>query len=306
MTSTATPVAAAGGDAAQQPREPAFEDLAHSVDEAARAVADLDGPARQAAQELRAAIEAAHRAALITIVRRLRAEPGGQEILFELVDDPLVRMLFSLHGIIRPDPVTEATRVLAAMRPRLQSRGGDVELVRIEGGTAYLRLHGACDGGSMAAVTMREEVVRALVAGVPAVTTVEVLAGEPAPVLIPLSALRRRDDATPEPGWVKTLTAGDVPEGAITQLRLVAVTGTEQDVIVVRIDGRMTAYKDECAHQGLPLGGGLLDPSAGTLTCPWHGYCYDALSGECMSAPGAALQQLPLRIEDEHVWIRVG
>jgi len=68
----------------------------------------------------------------------------------------------------------------------------------------------------------------------------------------------------------------------------------------------MTAYKDACAHQGLPLGGGLLDPSAGTLTCPWHGYCYDALSGECMSAPGAALQQLPLRIEDEHVWIRVG
>lgn len=235
-----SPVAGPGG-AAKQAGSPAFEDLARRVDEAARAVANLDEPARRAAHELRAAIEAAHRDALITIVRRLRAEPGGRGVLFELVDDPLVRMLFSLHGIIRPDPVTEPVR--------------------------------------------------------PA---------EPTPVLIPLSAVRRRDDASLEPGWVKTLSAGDVPEGAITQLRLVAVSGAEQDAIVVRIDGRLTAYKDECAHQGLPLGGGLLDPAAGTLTCPWHGYCYDALSGECMSAPGAALERLPLRVEDGHVWIRAG
>ena len=31
----------------------------------------------------------------------------------------------------------------------------------------------------------------------------------------------------------------------------------------------------------------------------------DATSGECLSAPGAQLEQLPLRVDDGDVWIRV-
>jgi hypothetical protein len=83
--------------------EPSFEALARAVDDAAAAVAKLDDRPRAAAQEQRAAIEAAHRAGLVTIVRRLRADDAARALLFELVDDPLIRMLFSLHGIIRTD-----------------------------------------------------------------------------------------------------------------------------------------------------------------------------------------------------------
>ena len=36
-------------------------------------------------------------------MRTLRADDAGRELLFALVDDPLIRMLFSLHGIIRTD-----------------------------------------------------------------------------------------------------------------------------------------------------------------------------------------------------------
>ena len=49
----------------------------------------------------------------------------------------------------------------------------------------------------------------------------------------------------------------------------------------------------------------MLDLSNNTLTCPWHGFCYDATSGECLSAPGAQLEQLPLRVDDGDVWVRV-
>jgi hypothetical protein len=83
--------------------EPSFEALAQAVDEAAAAVAQLDEVPREVAGELRAAIEAAHKAGLVTIVRRLRGDDAGRALLFELVDDPLIRMLFSLHGIIRTD-----------------------------------------------------------------------------------------------------------------------------------------------------------------------------------------------------------
>lgn len=83
--------------------EPSFEELAQAVDAAAAEVATLDDGPRKAAEQQRAAIEAAHKAGLVTIVRRLRADDAGRALLFELVDDPLIRMLFSLHGIIRTD-----------------------------------------------------------------------------------------------------------------------------------------------------------------------------------------------------------
>jgi hypothetical protein len=84
--------------------EMSVESLAKAVDEAAAAVRELDDVPRKAAGELRTAIEAVHRAGLVTIVRRLRADDAGRALLYELADDPLVRMLFSLHGIIRTEP----------------------------------------------------------------------------------------------------------------------------------------------------------------------------------------------------------
>ena len=57
-------------------------------------------------------------------------------------DDPTVHLLLSLHGIVRPDPVTHANQVLASVRPQLHSHGGDVTLVRVEDGTAFVRLEG--------------------------------------------------------------------------------------------------------------------------------------------------------------------
>jgi nitrite reductase/ring-hydroxylating ferredoxin subunit len=77
-------------------------------------------------------------------------------------------------------------------------------------------------------------------------------------------------------------------------------------VLVVNLHQRLTAYVNECAHEALPLDNAVLDVDNGTLTCPWHGFCYDAASGECLTAPAAQLEQLPLRIDDGHVWIRVG
>lgn len=303
MTATAQPVPGT---------EPSFEELAKRVDEAAAVVADLDGPARAAAEDLKTALEAVHRAGLVTIVRRMRGDDRAREVLFELVDEPEVRMLLSLHGIIRPDPVTEANRVLQAVRPQLQSHGGDVDLVNVEDGVAYVRLSGACNGCSMSSVTLRNTVEEALVANVAPITKVEVLPSEPSPTLIPLGEIGmgrpagETSEQQAERGWVRTAPVADVADGKITPMSLVSGDGTQHEVIVVLLDGRLSAYANACAHEGLPLDGAMIDSQAGTLTCPWHGFCYDALSGECMSAPGAQLEQLPLRVDEGHVWIRVG
>jgi len=290
---------------AEPTAEPTFEQLARRVDDAVRAVGGLDGPARTVAEELKAAVEAVHRAGLVTIVRRMRTDEATRELLFELVDDPVVHLLLSLHGIIRPDPLTVANRVLVDIRPQLQSHGGDVTLVRIEDSVAYVRLEGACNGCSMSSVTLRNLVEEALVEGVASVTAVEVLPNEPSPALIPLESLWVRP-GTAADSWVEAAPVEAITVDAISPLCLTTGSGRAVDVIVVNLGQRLTAYQNACAHEGMPLDNALLDFDNDTLTCPWHGFCYDALSGECLSAPGAQLQQLPLRIDAGQVWIRVG
>ena len=91
----------------------------------------------------------------------------------------------------------------------------------------------------------------------------------------------------------------------LTAVSLAGDGGQPTDVLIVNVGQRLSAYRNECAHEALPLTDAMLDLSNGTLTCPWHGFCYDASSGECLSAPGAQLEQLPLRIDDGDVLVRV-
>jgi len=283
--------------------EPGFEELAQRVDDAVAALDGLDPGARKVAEELQSAVEAVHRAGLVSIVRSLRADERSRPVLFDLVEDPVVHLLLSLHGILRPDPVTSANQVLDSVRPQLHSHGGDVALVRIEDGTAFVRLEGACNGCSMSSVTLRNLVEDALVQGVPAVTKVEVVAAEPSPTLIPVESLRIGRDPAAE-GWARLGPAAGVAVDEITAATL-SNGGRSVEVIVVNLGQRLSAYRNECAHEALPLNEAVLDLSNGTLTCPWHGFCFDATSGECLSAPGAQLEQLPLRVDDGEVWVRL-
>lgn len=51
------------------------------------------------------------------------------------------------------DNVEAINGVLNEVRPALASHGGDASLVAIEGKTVRIKLHGACDGCPMSAMT---------------------------------------------------------------------------------------------------------------------------------------------------------
>ncbi len=155
-------------------------------------------------------------------------------------------------------------------------------------------------------MTLRTLVEGALTEGVPpGVHLVEVLPNEPSPTLISVESLTIGLNPANE-GWVRVGPVADVPDGNITATSLTADSGAYAEVVLVNVGNRITAYRNECAHEALPLDNAVLDVSNGTLTCPWHGFCYDATSGECLTAPGAQLEQLPLRVDDADVWVRVG
>lgn len=272
-----------------------LERLASAVDRAVADARKLDEPAGAKALELKQAIEAFHKGALTRIVRRLKDDPRGKQLLFELVDDPLVYALFVMHGIVRADLGTRVAHVLESVRPYMRSHGGDVELVEVRDAVVYLRLQGACNGCSMAAVTLREGVEEALRANVPEIAGVEVVPNEPGPALVLPETIGVRDRMA---GWVAGPSVDEVPPGTMRRL-----DADQASILIVNLDGRLSAYRNACAHQALPLDGGLLDAESGTLTCPWHGFCYDAGTGECLTAPQAQLEAFPLRVERGRIWV---
>ncbi|KAM0186146.1 hypothetical protein ACHAPI_011836 [Fusarium lateritium] len=72
----------------------------------------------------------------------------------------------------------------------------------------------------------------------------------------------------------------------------VEVEGIEDGkVLLVNTGGKTQALGAKCTHYGAPLAKGVLT-SDGRITCPWHGACFNAKTGDIEDAP--ALDHLPV------------
>ncbi len=303
--------------------------LAARVDRAVSAAMQLDDAARDIAIEVKDATEAFHREALVTIVQHLKADPRGKELLFELVDDEGVYGLLTLHGIVRTPPLVRAEQALAAVRPYLESHGGDVELVDIDNGVAKVRLLGSCNGCSMSSQTLTNAVQTALVDNVPEIAGIEVVPTEPEPTLIAPESLFRRPDgdlatngapgsthettpattaaaaaashhdpsASGHDGWVRGPALLELPDPGLVRTDL-----DGGSFIVVHDGGVITAFRNECGHLGLELDDA--EVGRGRVVCDHHGFQFDVMTGAGLTDPDAGLDPIPSRVEGVHVWLR--
>lgn len=272
-------------------------DLARAVESALNDVRGMPIDHRQRALALKEAVEAFHKAGLVQIVRAMKAHPAARDVLMALVDDSAVYALLSLHGIIKADVRTRVAQVIERLRAYTQSHGGDVELVDLRDDTVLVRLSGACNGCSMSAVTLRNGVEDALREHVPEITKVEVVPNDPSPEIMPLVSLKRSGR---DAGWIAGPSVTSLPDG--TPVRMELADGNS--LVIIRLDSHIQAFRNECAHLGLPIDGGTIDRESRTITCPWHGFRFDCLSGECLTAPQAQLEPIPLRVEDGVVHVR--
>jgi Fe-S cluster biogenesis protein NfuA/nitrite reductase/ring-hydroxylating ferredoxin subunit len=275
-----------------------LQDLAERVDRAIAEVRSLDNAAQVKAIAMKSAIEEFHKLGLSKIVRRLKADPRGKELLFELIEDPAVLALFSMHNLVRADLRTRVVRVIEMVRPYMQSHEGDVELVDVTADTVFVRLKGSCNGCSMSSVTLRQGVEEALHQNVPEIKKIEVVPDEPASQLVPVEVLLGSSEELP--GWITGPLASEVPEAQ--PFRIDFDGGS---VLVVKFRSQLQSFKNECAHLGLPLDGATVNPETGMLTCNWHGFRFNCQSGECITAPEAQLEALPLRVDRGRIKVRV-
>lgn len=269
-----------------------FESLAADVDRALAAVRELPEEARRKAMELKEAIEAFHRHALRRLVKALRATEAGKELLLQAVEDPAVYALFHLHGIVRPDLTARVAAALEEVRPYMRSHGGDVELVKVEGDVVHVRLHGACAGCSLSALTLRNGVEEVVKSRVPEVREIVVVEDEPVSGFV-----APRPAGLEEKGWVEGPPVTALEEGRPYRLRV-----GDHDVLLIRLESRIMAFRNQCPHMGMALDGGTVEGTV--LTCPWHGFRFDLQSGECLTVPHVQLEPFPVRVEEQRVWVR--
>jgi nitrite reductase/ring-hydroxylating ferredoxin subunit len=61
-----------------------------------------------------------------------------------------------------------------------------------------------------------------------------------------------------------------------------------QQVLLARVDGRITALSNACTHAGMPLDDG--DVEDGCITCPFHGSVFRLADGAVLRGPAASPQ----------------
>lgn len=118
---------------------------------------------------------------------------GSPHLLRGLTGDELLRHLLLLHRVHPDPPQQRVARAVEDLRPQLRSQGAEADLVDVQDGVARINLSSrSCGGGGTALHDLiREEVLTVA----PELSGVTILAPQPAPALIPVTALRHRPDS---------------------------------------------------------------------------------------------------------------
>jgi len=74
-------------------------------------------------------------------------------------------------------------------------------------------------------------------------------------------------------------------------------------IALFNVHGKYYAIENTCRHRGGPLGEGMLDDNV--VTCPWHGWQYDVMSGKCLFNPSVLLKSFLVEVEGSDVRVAI-
>jgi Fe-S cluster biogenesis protein NfuA/nitrite reductase/ring-hydroxylating ferredoxin subunit len=229
------------------------------------------------------------------------ARGGESERTFEaFAEDELVSHLMLLHGLHPLDVETRVIRALEEVRPYLQSHGGNVELLGVEGGVARLRMQGSCDGCPSSAMTLKLAIEEAVQKAAPDLEGIEaegVAEPEPAPNIVAAPTLRKKEKKQPKEDQSSWQVVGGLPQLSGGGMLAKEISG--EPVLFVKLDDDLYAYRNLCPGCGESLleGGSL---KGAELGCPGCGRRYDVRrAGRCLDTPQLHLEPIPLLVSEE-------
>ena len=100
--------------------------------------------------------------------------------------------------------------------------------------------------------------------------------------------------------WIDVGAPEQFPEG-----EPVCAEAGNLPVVVCQVKGQFYAIENVCPHAGMPLDEGEL--AGRVITCPYHGYAYDVVTGRNIDFPQEELpvQTFETRVQDEQVQVHL-
>lgn len=74
-------------------------------------------------------------------------------------------------------------------------------------------------------------------------------------------------------------------------------------IALYSINGKFYAMDGTCSHVGGPLGEGDLDGNV--VSCPWHGWTFDVMTGNCLIRPGVKLATYEVKTEGDDILVKL-
>ena len=232
-----------------------------------------------------------------------QSEVSGNELIKIFTQDDLLSSLFLLHELHPEDIETRITKALVEVRPYLKSHGGNVELVKIDNGIAYLCLEGSCHGCPSSTITLKLAIEEAIYKAAPELIELQVEGvTEPPPrpgIPITFVQPRRHKNATQTAeqngAWTMVGELNSLLEGT---LKVITVEG--ERLLFCQIAGTYYAYHDHCSSCDASLDGSRVEGT--TLICSSCGRQYDICrAGRCLDASNVFLVPIPLLMENDKV-----
>jgi Fe-S cluster biogenesis protein NfuA/nitrite reductase/ring-hydroxylating ferredoxin subunit len=225
----------------------------------------------------------------------------GETTFEAFAEDELVSSLLLLHGLHPLDVETRVVRALEEVRPYLQSHGGNVELLGIEGGVARVRMQGSCDGCPSSAVTLKLAIEEAVQKAAPDLEGIEaegVTEPKPATTFVAGPTLRKKERKQPQEEQASWTVVGGLPQLSGGGMLLREVSG--EPVLFMKLGNDFYAYRHLCPGCGASLDGASLNGAE--LACSGCGHRYDVRrAGRCLDASQVHLEPIPLLVGEEGV-----
>ena len=98
---------------------------------------------------------------------------------------------------------------------------------------------------------------------------------------------------------VRMAKVAEVPAGTIREFQVDGKT-----IALANVGGKFHAINNTCLHRGGPLGQGVLEGHV--VTCPWHGWQYDVLSGKLVQNAAVGVDCYPLEVRGEDIFVDAG
>lgn len=244
-----------------------------------------------------------HHTAISRMLEVISEHDAKDKILKDFSNDDVIKAILMVQDLMPESLETRINQALGEARKKLSEYEADVELVKIEDNTAYLKLFGGGASMNVSTAVLKAEIEHFLHEFTPDLFNVK-YEDTIAPPKQPIKLVQIKPFQPKTEGGDQNMLPVIRADQVAANSKQVIESGEDINLLICNVAGTFYAFENRCPHQNQTLGEGLLE--GGVLTCPWHGYQFDIKrGGRCLTDPSLKLESLPLKVENDVIKVKL-